>query len=314
MRLIILSHDKNFYYLLGENFDGSALICEVNKGIIPKKLIVPQMEYERAKSKVKIPISFYKNRKELRELLKKELGKKALANFDGISANEFRAIKKISLLSDYSKKLYEIRAIKVPSELKIIRTACRITSKIEREIAKSVRVGKKEEDLAAEIEKLARRRGCGLSFSPIVASGKNSSFPHHVPGKKRIKSGEAVIVDFGIVYKGYCTDITRTYLMGASNEIKRAYTKVNEARKRILEIVRDGITTSDLQKVAEKFLGQKMVHSVLHSIGIEVHEPVPKVLKENMVICIEPAIYTKKFGIRIENVILIKKKGCEVLV
>jgi Xaa-Pro aminopeptidase len=57
-----------------------------------------------------------------------------------------------------------------------------------------------------------------------------------------------------------------------------------------------------------------MVHSVLHSIGIEVHEPVPKVLKENMVICIEPAIYTKKFGIRIENVILIKKKGCEVLV
>jgi Xaa-Pro aminopeptidase len=315
MKLLLLSHDKNFFYFLGDTFDGSFLICDVSRKVSPKTLVVPKMEYERAKSKIKkIKILNYESKKDLRKILKKELGRKIFVNFNGMNINEFRFIKKISKIIDFSEKLNKIRAEKSFKEIKTIKKACKLTSSIEKNIRKILSVGKKEIEIEKEIERLAKEKGCDLSFHPIVASGKNSSFPHHIPGKRKLKNGDAVIVDFGIVYKNYCTDVTRTYLLNTSPEIKEIYNKVENARRGILEKIKDGTKTKDLQKLADKLLGKKMIHSIVHSIGLEVHEPAPKILRKNMIICIEPAIYTRKFGVRIENMILVKKNGCEVLV
>ena len=319
MKLLLLSYDKNFLYLTGKIFDGSFLICDVSsaasKKIIPKILIVPRMEYERAVKHMKqLAIIQYENRKHLREILKNHLGKKTFANFNEMSVSEFKFINKISKLVDFSNKLHKIRATKNHDEIKIIKRACKITSWIEKKINENL-VGKSEEEVSKEIEKLAKEKNCSLSFPPIVASGKNSSFPHHTPGKRKISSNDVVIIDFGITYKNYCTDITRTLLMkNAPKEAKEIYKVVDSARRKILEKIKSGTRVKDLQKISNKLLGQKMIHSVIHSIGLEVHEPIPKKLKENMIICVEPAIYTKNFGIRIENMVLVKKKGCEVLV
>jgi Xaa-Pro aminopeptidase len=192
---------------------------------------------------------------------------------------------------------------------------------------KAIRPGVKETDVAGEMEHEARRKGAeGMSFDTIVAAGPRSAFPHGRASSETIPAGAFVILDWGAILDGYCSDQTRTVYVGApGNEERRMYDAVREAQQAALEAVRPGARTGDVDRAARRVLeragyGRYFTHSTGHGVGLEIHEA-PRVaraqkeeLRPGMVITIEPGIYVAgKGGIRIEDMVRVTESGCEVL-
>ena len=183
-----------------------------------------------------------------------------------------------------------------------------------------------EKEIAREIEKYFLSHGAdGLAFETIVASGPNSSMPHAVPTDRKIKSGDIITIDFGCKYKGYCSDMTRTIFVDCVQDyIKPIYELVLKNQKLTLKEYYDGANIRVLSKMVEndfKLNNFNLVHALGHGVGLDVHE-IPILsskkgdffLRENMVITNEPGIYlSSKFGVRIEDTVLITKNGPEVL-
>ncbi len=164
----------------------------------------------------------------------------------------------------------------------------------------------------------------GVSFESIVASGRNSSMPHAIPSEKKIEAGDPITIDFGCKYKGYCSDMTRTIFAGYVPEyVKPVYNLVLKNQLQTTECLKEGANIRTLSKIVEndfKLNGYDLVHSLGHGVGLDIHE-IPYInsrvdmnLKEKMVITNEPGIYIpNRFGVRIEDTILINKYGCEAL-
>ncbi|MFA6583087.1 MAG: M24 family metallopeptidase, partial [Elusimicrobiaceae bacterium] len=167
----------------------------------------------------------------------------------------------------------------------------------------------------------------GPSFDIIVGVGPNAAKPHHVTSLAKVKNNEALLIDFGCVLDNYCSDITRTYFVGnqPTEEFKEVYDIVERAQKAGVKAVREGVLTGAVDKVCRDIIteagyGDRFIHTTGHGIGIEIHEtPRLKVggidiLHENMAVTVEPGIYLPgKFGVRIEDTVLVTKKGCEIL-
>ena len=210
--------------------------------------------------------------------------------------------------------------------LKRIKKAAKVAVRIFREISKHIKPGISEKCLAAKIESRIRARGLKRSFRTIVASGSNAAKPHARPSQRIIKHHDVVMVDFGVVYKGERSDMTRTVFVGRpSTLIKKLYQAVRSAQEMAIRAVKPGITISDLAKKAHAFLrkkgfGRNILHSLGHGIGKKVHEG-PKLseknrntLKKGMVITIEPGLYVKgKGGVRIEDMVLVTQTGGRIL-
>jgi Xaa-Pro aminopeptidase len=182
-------------------------------------------------------------------------------------------------------------------------------------------------DVALELEYFMKKKGAtGLSFDSIVASGKRSSLPHGVASDKIIEDGDFLTLDFGCVYNGYCSDMTRTIVVGkASERQKEIYNIVLNAQMRALENIKPGMTGFELDKIARDVIidagyGEYFGHGLGHGVGLEVHE-MPNVnpnaqntLLPGMIITDEPGIYIPDFGgVRIEDLIVITINGYEVL-
>ena len=163
-----------------------------------------------------------------------------------------------------------------------------------------------------------------MSFDPIVVSGPNTSLPHGVPSDRRLKEGDLVTMDFGVIYQGYCSDMTRTVALGyATEEMRKVYDTVLKAQLAGIEATRAGVKGKDIDAAARQVIvdagyGDYFGHGYGHSIGMECHEqpscsPAGEtVMEENMVSSAEPGIYLPgKFGVRIEDVVIIKADGCE---
>ncbi len=164
------------------------------------------------------------------------------------------------------------------------------------------------------------------SFATIVASGNRSSMPHGVASDKIIDAGDFITFDFGAVYKGFHSDMTRTVVMGpASEQQKNLYSIVLEAQKRGVAAVRAGITGKELDAVCRDYIRERgytkeFNHGTGHGVGLEIHEePVANaksdtVFSENMIITVEPGIYLSgEIGLRIEDSVIVKADGCELL-
>ena len=164
------------------------------------------------------------------------------------------------------------------------------------------------------------------SFATIVASGNRSSMPHGVASDKIIEAGDFITFDFGAVYKGFHSDMTRTVVMGpASEQQKKLYSIVLEAQKRGVAAVRAGITGKELDAVCRDYIREQgytkeFNHGTGHGVGLEIHEePVANaksdtVFSENMIITVEPGIYLSgEIGLRIEDSVIVKADGCELL-
>ncbi len=226
-----------------------------------------------------------------------------------------------------TKDLIEaVRMVKDKQEISCIRKAIEV-SKEAFEFTKEIfNPGMSEKDLSIEIERFLRLKGNGeLAFPSIVASGENTVFPHHQPGDKKI-SNEILLIDLGSKYCGYCADLTRVFFWGRMPLLlRKIYDTIRKAQELSIRKIRDGIKASEVDKVARKIIDKKgwgkyFGHGLGHGVGLCVHEPpiigpnCDQALKEGMVVTIEPAIYFKnKFGIRLEEMILVGKKGGEVL-
>lgn len=216
--------------------------------------------------------------------------------------------------------------IKDETELGLMRRAAEIADQAFAEVLPLVKPGVAERDLAAELEYRMKRLGAeGPAFETIVASGFRSSLPHGRASEKRIEHGDFVTFDFGAIYRGYCSDMTRTVVVGEPTEKQREiYGIVLEAQRRGVAACRAGITGKELDAVcrsyiAEKGYGEAFGHGTGHGVGRFIHEG-PKVslrgendrLEAGMVVTIEPGIYLPGWGgVRIEDMVLVTETGCE---
>ena len=230
-------------------------------------------------------------------------------------------------LIPFKSKIYGFRAVKEEWELENLRKAQAIADKAFAEVLPRIKVGMSELELQAELIYCMYKNGAhGLSFDPIVVSGPNSSMPHGVAGERKIQEGDFITMDFGVLYNGYCSDMTRTVAVAyATEEMKKVYYTVLEAQLEGLAISKAGVPGKDIDGAARKVIeeagyGPQFSHSYGHGVGLEIHEAPglsfrsEQEIPENAVCSAEPGIYLAgKFGVRIEDCIIFKADGYENL-
>ena len=225
------------------------------------------------------------------------------------------------------KLLTELRSAKTEEELAVMQKAQDITDQVFEEICDFLHVGVTESEVAAQLTYLQMKHGAeGNSFPPIVASGANGSMPHAIPTAKPIQKGEFVTMDFGCIYQGYCSDMTRTVAIGQpSDEMRRVYDAVLEAQLAGIAAAKAGVPGCDVHNAAWDVLkkygyGDYFGHGFGHSLGIEIHESPnanranTKPLPAGAVLSAEPGVYLPgKFGVRTEDVIFLTETGNRIL-
>lgn len=224
-----------------------------------------------------------------------------------------------------SKIINELRLIKDSWEIENLIAAQRIAERAFDDVLRIIKPGISEREIAAEITyRMLKYGGENTSFDPIVVTGANTSMPHGVPGDEKVKNGDFVTMDFGCLYNGYCSDMTRTVAVGsASDEMKRVYDIVLEAQLAGIAAARAGIKGREIDAAARKVIsdagfGQYFGHGFGHGIGLDIHEdpnarPTSEaVMESGAVISAEPGIYLPgRFGVRIEDVVIIEENGCK---
>ena len=220
-----------------------------------------------------------------------------------------------------------IRSVKTDEEIALLRKAERIGDAAFEQVLPMIKLGMTENDLAAELEYQMRKLGAsGASFDTIAISGKKTAMPHGRPDEKRLEYGDFVTMDFGCIYKGYCSDMTRTVVMGeASPKQIEIYNTVLAAQLEGLNAIKAGIVAKDADFAARRIIdeagyGSYFGHSLGHGVGLMIHEQPnlsPRsetVLMPNMIVTCEPGIYIPEFGgVRIEDMVVVKENGCENL-
>lgn len=223
--------------------------------------------------------------------------------------------------------IQESRMVKDEEELAKIAKAEAIGDAAFSYILDVIKPGITEAEVALELEFFMKRQGASkLSFDTIVASGSNSSMPHAQVTDRKLQKGDFVTMDFGCVYQGYCSDMTRTVALGTpTEEMRKVYQIVLDANRRAMEGIRAGVECKEIDALARDYIaeqgyGEYFGHGLGHSVGLEIHEeprfsPKCKVMtKENMVITDEPGIYLPgQFGVRIEDLVVVKQDGYECL-
>lgn len=221
----------------------------------------------------------------------------------------------------------ELRRVKDAEELEAMIQAQRIAERALEDILRELRPGVTERETAARIQYLLLHYGAeDKSFDPIVVSGPNGSLPHGVPSEKVIQAGEFVTMDFGCVYRGYCSDMTRTVAVGsASEEMRNIYSIVLQAQEAGIRAARAGVSGQEVDGAARSVIadagyGEYFGHGFGHGVGVEIHEAPTasslnnKPLPAGAVISAEPGIYLPgKLGVRIEDVLFLTENGCENL-
>lgn len=212
-----------------------------------------------------------------------------------------------------------LRIIKDKEEIAIINKAVEIADSAFIHILDYIKPGVKEIEIAAEMEYFMKRKGAsGASFEIIVASGIRSSMPHGVASEKELQQGDTITLDYGALYKDYCSDITRTVFLGKpDNEIKKIYGIVLEAQLKALEGAKTGLQGKEIDFIARDIIskaghGKNFGHGLGHGVGLEIHEE-PRLslsgnvtMENGMAVTVEPGIYVNGFGgVRIEDVIVI---------
>ena len=214
------------------------------------------------------------------------------------------------------------RVVKEEKEIEYIEKACEITDKCFTHILSYIKRGMTEKQIAFEMERFMIENGADeRAFETIVASGPNSSKPHAIPTGRKIREGDIILLDFGCKYKGYCSDMSRTiFVKFIDEEIKEAYTFVKNLQEEIVNKVADGVPIKEIAKIFSEKLEEnkyEQLHSLGHGVGLNIHERPflsqtnDEILKNNMIITIEPGVYKKgEFGIRIEDTVKITKNSC----
>lgn len=325
---LIFSHNNRWYLSGFKSSNGAILII---KG--EAYFLVDFRYYESAKSKVKdMNIVLMENfSSTIKDLFKSKKVKSISIEYEYITLSKYDFLKSVfenlnitiknnNILDEILKNM---RIIKSLDEIEKISIAQKISEKAFLNVLNDIKPGVTEKQVEAKLEYYLKFEGAeAASFDLIVLSGKNTSLPHGVPCDKKICIGDFVTIDMGSVIDGYRSDMTRTLAVGSINyEQKKVYDKVLEAQLSAISKVKSGARCSDLDMVARKIIDNSEFkgtfgHSLGHGVGLDIHEMpyVSKnskdILEEGMVITIEPGIYLEyKFGVRIEDMLLVKDNG-----
>jgi Xaa-Pro aminopeptidase len=323
----LISKPENVRYLCGYVGSNGRLLVTPTKAIL-----ITDFRYLRA-ARRQIPkkVGLFDQKKGAE--LKRLLGKLRLLGVEegSITHSHYLAYRKLlpkTKLKDVSGLVEELRCIKDESEMKILRQAVSIANRAFEKLAKTIRVGDSEDDLEWRLLRFAHELGAdGFSFPPIIAFGKNTADVHHAKEPNRLKEGENVLIDMGIVYQGYMTDMTRVLSARTTEGVKtfsrlrEIYDIVLRANQAAIRAIKVGMKASDIDRVARGIIekagyGPNFGHALGHGVGLEVHE-MPNVsekseivIKPGMVFTIEPGIYLDDFGgVRIEDMVYVDEKG-----
>jgi len=219
------------------------------------------------------------------------------------------------------------REIKDQSEIDKTKAALALAEKVFTQVIAGLQPGLPEKEIAWALEKGMREAGAeALSFPPIVASGPNSAMPHAIPGNRRLQEGEPLLFDWGARLKGYCSDISRTLIIGhADAQFKTVYQTVKDAQSKAIDAIHAGVHAQAVDRVAREYIEaagfkDKFGHGLGHGTGLAIHEPprlgptLDTILEEGMLCTIEPGIYLPSWGgVRLENMVVVRHDGAEVL-
>lgn len=326
----LVTGDANRLYLTGFNSSAGAVLI-TNKNAY---FLVDFRYFEAAKSAVDSCEVLLTNRalEQIAGLCIKHKINKIKIESDCVSVSALQRYKKafegIEVLSDnrLSEKLSTMRSVKSKRELSLIRSAQELTDSTFSYILQRISENRTEREVMLDMEFYMRRLGSeGVAFDFIVVSGKNSSLPHGVPTDKKIEKGDFVTMDFGAVFGGYRSDMTRTVAVSnITDEQRRVYDTVLNAQNAALDGIRSGVACRDIDKIARDLIEADFKgcfgHGLGHSVGIEIHESpcfntvCETTLREGMVLTVEPGIYLEnKFGVRIEDMIVVTSNGYENL-
>lgn len=325
---VLIIKDVNVRYFSGFTGDSTALIVSRRDNILitdgryddQARLECPQFEIVKHETGLMKMIA-----ERLKELNLRNVG------FEGdcLTFNQYAKLQ--SELPDWhfnSVKLDPLRQIKDADEINLIKTACDIADRAFDEILNYIKAGVREIDIAAALEHFMRLNGSERpAFDTIIASGVRGSYPHGRASEKIIADGEFVTMDFGAVFKGYHSDITRTVAVGRVNDDQRRLYKILlDAQQHGLENIRPGVSGVDVDKKVRDFLAKHglekyFTHGLGHGVGLEIHEEPRlsklsdcKSLQLNMIVTDEPGIYIPNVGgLRIEDTVLITADGAQPL-
>jgi Xaa-Pro aminopeptidase len=316
----------NIRYLSGfTGSDGALMICPDRSFLLVDGRYTTQAALETQN----IPVIEYKDKIEgiiqtIKDLRLKHIGFEAVSMSVDIH-NQLSKRLDDEVLINIGDDLKFLRAYKDETEITLMKKAAAISSAAISALIRNIETGCTERELALQLEIHARRAGADqLAFEAIVASGVNSALPHAQPTDRKIKAGDLIVIDFGVKYKGYCSDETCTFAFGQlTDQQKNAYQIVKQAHDEAIAAIRANVTAGDIDRCARSVLGEKygqyFPHGTGHGVGLEVHEaprlaPDSKdVLEAQMVVTVEPGLYIPGlWGIRIEDTVLVKENSCEI--
>ncbi|MBQ7639346.1 MAG: aminopeptidase P family protein [Clostridia bacterium] len=327
---LIISEANRFYYTGFPASDGFLLVTK------NKALFYTDSRYTEAAEK-KIGSEFVRDSatlyEQLRTLFSEDCIKTVAVESDRLTLSQFEKLKTelpdITFICDAT--LTDIieaqRSVKDEDEVELVLKAQSIAEAAFDHILGFIKPGLTEKEVQLELDYYMLKNGAdGLSFETIAVSGVNSSMPHGVPSNKKIENGDFLTLDYGALYNGYHSDMTRTVAVGkASDRMKEIYGIVLEAQTRSLETFKEGVTCFDGDRAARDVIekagyGKYFGHGTGHGVGVEIHEapsvsPKSKAtLKAGNIVTAEPGIYIPgQFGVRIEDMALITKEGCRNL-
>lgn len=325
---VLISNGKNMYYVSGfAGETGYVYISSKRHAVITDFRYTIQAEIEAQGYEI-ITIGNGGYEEAINDILKEDgINRLGFESEDMLFAT-YNKLKDKLIADEFlplADDITRLRRIKTPNELEYIKKAEAIGDTVFTEILDFIKPGMTELEIAARIEYLLKvNGGTTTSFPAIVASGVNSSMPHAVPSQKKIEMGDFLTMDFGCVYNGYCSDMTRTIVIGkASDKQKEVYNTVLKAQMAVLDVIKAGFTGKELDKIARDIIYNAgyegcFGHGLGHSVGLAIHEgPRLSVSEDDVILAgmtetIEPGIYIKDFGgVRIEDLVVVTETGCE---
>ncbi len=327
---LIVSPENRFYFT-GFNSSDGFLIVGKNDAVF----ITDGRYIEAAQNKIKNcrVLLQERSRKQIFDILKEMGAQKTAVEADRMTLSEYAktvsALNGIEVVADgaLDGHIDLLRSVKTRAEAEKIRTAQKIAEEAFSHICGFIKEGVTEKEISLELDFYMLSHGAeALSFETIAVSGKKGSMPHGVPDGKVVKKGDLITMDFGAVYEGYHSDMTRTVAVGfVSDEQRLVYDTVLKAQNEALNIIKSGIGCKEADAAARNIIdragfGKYFNHSTGHGVGVEIHEypnlsPVSdKILQTGNIVTVEPGIYIpEKFGVRIEDMVFVTDDGCENL-
>jgi Xaa-Pro aminopeptidase len=315
MERVLVTDPNDVYYYTGYRMlggDSCFLVIEA-KGTRPGLFVCPLLNEAECMKEVDVIVI-----KKLRELA--DAINAGVTGYDEYDLRSYMLLKlkrlgvRLKAATDIIKKP---REIKEAWEVEQIKKAVKITKKVFGNVTAKGIAGKKELQVAREVDTEFRVLGADNSFNTIISSGKNSYFVHRKPGERKIRRGDLVIIDLGARLNGYCSDITRTLYLGTGRKEMGLIADVRNIQKELMKRIVDGADFRGVERLYENIMKRrcyKIFHGFGHGVGLSVHEPIRNELRKGMVLTVEPGVYIKGVGgCRFEDMVLIKKKGIEVL-